>query len=245
MEELDRVTIERFPDAEAVARAAAELFVDIGTAAIDSNGRFAVALAGGSTPKAMYKQLARSEFDSFGWNKTVFFFGDERFVSPVSDESNFKLAYETLLQPRGIDESQIHRWQTESGPPQFVANAYQKDITAYFGEGFPRFDLVLLGMGDDGHTASLFPKTEALSENDRCVAANDVPQLSTVRLTLTVPVFNSASNVVFTVTGETKAAAAAAVFDADSDAAEFPAKLIRPAGRLFWLFDEAAAASLS
>jgi 6-phosphogluconolactonase len=199
-------------------------------------------LAGGSTPKAMYGVLAREYAGRIDWSRVHIFFGDERPVPPDHDDSNYKLASETLLDHVPIRS--VHRMRGEL-PPDEAATAYEKELRTFFGaEGVPRFDLILLGLGRDGHTASLFPETSALEVHDRLVVANPVLKLDTTRITLTVPVINAARAVVFLVAGEDKAEAIEKILEEGADPRAYPASLIQPAGELEWMLDQSAASLL-
>jgi 6-phosphogluconolactonase len=209
--------------------------------AIAERGRFAVALAGGSTPKATYEILARDYTDELDWSKVHVFFGDERTVSPDHEDSNYRMTQEALLSR--VPVGSVHRMRCEL-PPEEAAAAYEVELREFFGpsEEPPRFDLILLGIGEDGHTASLFPHTPALDVTDRWVAANPVEKLDTIRLTLTVSVINAARAVNFLVAGEGKAGALREILEGDADPHEYPAKFIRPEdGDLTWMVDRTAA----
>jgi 6-phosphogluconolactonase len=239
-----------FPDSKTLNQFAAEIFIRNGTEAIQKQGRFTVALAGGSTPKSLYRLLAGEPFKSqIEWRNVFFFFGDERNVLPVSEESNYRMADENLFKPLEISTENIFRWKTELTNAELIADKYQDSIVKFFNlvnSKFPRFDLILLGMGDDGHTASLFPHTKALGENVRIAVANPVEKLATVRLTLTFPALNNAANVVFLVAGENKAESLQAIIEGDGQPEKYPAQNIHPEnGSVFWLVDENAAKMLS
>jgi len=235
---------------------AAEKFVEIAEEAIDKRGSFTVALAGGSTPKALYQLLASDKFrDKIDWSKVFFFFGDERHVPPDNAESNFRMADENLFEPLKISKKNIFRWIAEEKYAEIVADDYESWIWKFFtdkglhteedGDDEPSFDLILLGMGADGHTASLFPDTEALNETEKIATENYVEKLDKTRLTLTFPVINNARNVVFLVTGEEKAATLRDVLEGDFQPEKLPAQNVRPNhGNLFWLLDEKAASLL-
>lgn len=253
--------IKIFDGAEQFNRFAAEKFVEIANEAIESKRRFAVALAGGSTPKSLYRLLGNEEFrNKIEWSKVFFFFGDERNVAPDDDDSNYRMARENLFEPLKISETNIFRWRTELQDADDIAANYESAIGKFFDEflgeknkfqvaaddsNLPRFDLILLGIGADGHTASLFPFTEALSETEKIAAANPVEQLDAIRLTLTFPVINNARNVIFLVRGADKATALREVLEGDFQPDEFPAQNVKPAsGDLFWLVDREAAGLL-
>ncbi len=211
--------------------------------------RFSVALSGGSTPRAFYETLLSSKFvDSIEWDRIDFFFGDERDVSPMSERNNYRMANELLFKPLSLPQSQVYRWHTEIIEVSEVALHYEKAIRKYFGikpGEFPEFDLVILGLGDDGHTASLFPFTEALETKDRIAVSNRVEKFDSFRLTLTIPAINKASNVFFMVTGESKAAAVREVLEGAKNGLKFPAQLINPKnGNLYWFIGESAAGQL-
>jgi 6-phosphogluconolactonase len=235
-------------DLHAVARAGAELFVAESQKA-RARGRFSVALSGGSTPRTLHALLAAPPFrDQVDWSQVQFYWGDERTVAPDDPESNFRMARETLLDKVPIHEAQIHRVQTELMDPHKAAAAYEDELRREFALSaghLPRFDLIFLGMGPDGHTASLFPHTEALKAMGRLVVANFVPKLGASRITLTAPVLNAAAVVAFLVAGQDKADALAAVLEGPRNPEEYPAQLIAPThGALHWLADRAAAAKL-
>lgn len=235
---------------EELAREAADFVVWAGEQAIQSAGIFRLALSGGSTPKALYALLAGTGLvKRLDWRRAAVFFGDERCVPPEHADSNFRMANETLIKPLNIPQDRIFRMHGEDEPDQ-AARRYEESLRKEFGApapARPRFDLILLGLGDDGHTASLFPGTPALSEQQRLVVPNPAPQGARQRLTFTVPLINQAQTVVFLVSGKSKAPALKAVLeDRTADNTKFPAKLIQPEkGRLIWFLDHAAAAELT
>jgi 6-phosphogluconolactonase len=199
-------------------------------------------LAGGSTPKATYGILARDYAERIDWSRVHVFFGDERNVPPDHEDANYRMAREALLDHVPIGG--VHRMRGEL-PPDEAAAAHEVELREFFGaEKLPRFDLILLGIGGDGHTASLFPETPALEVHDRWVVANPVPKLDTTRITLTVPVINAARSVVFLAAGEDKAEALKEILEGDADPREYPAKLVQPPGGPEWMLDRAAAGSL-
>ena len=215
------------------------MFAEEAARSIQEKERFAVALAGGSTPKALYDLLATGYQDALDWSKVHVFFGDERAVPSDHKDSNYRMARETLLEH--IRVGSVHRIQCEL-PPDEAASAYEEELREFFGaEELPRFDLILLGIGGDGHTASLFPETSALEVRDRWLVANPVLKLDTIRITLTVPVINAARSVVFLVAGEDKAGALKEILEGDADPREYPARLIQPPGEPDWMLDRAAA----
>ncbi|HQZ18908.1 MAG TPA: 6-phosphogluconolactonase [Vicinamibacteria bacterium] len=240
-----------FDDAEAVAQYAAREFVRRARSAIEASGAFKVALAGGSTPRRTHELLADPSLSNqVDWEATHIFFGDERAAPPDHPDSNYGNALETLLSRVKIPEAQIHRMEGERADLDTAATEYEATLAESFDltveSGLPRFDLVMLGLGEDGHTASLFPGTLALDESRAWVVANDVPEKATRRLTMTVPLLNAARCVMFTVEGGDKAASLSAVLEGPSDPHRFPAQLIAAAdGDLLWLIDRAAAANLT
>ncbi|MEP6848882.1 MAG: 6-phosphogluconolactonase [Acidobacteriota bacterium] len=226
---------------------AAKKFVNIAGEAIDQNRHFTVALSGGSTPKAFLHLLASEPFrKQVNWENTLFFFGDERNVPPDHDESNFKMANEALFAPLGIRAENIYRWETELDDPEMIARGYESKLRKAFAAELPVFDLILLGMGADGHTASLFPGTPGLDETNRLAIANPVARLDTVRLTLTYTVINAAANVAFLAAGAEKAEMLARVIEGEADFHMLPARGVKPTfGHLYWFLDAGAAQRLS
>ena len=232
-----------YGDARELSEAAAHIFVGEARRRIDESGRFAVALAGGSTPKITYEILAREYGgpEDLDWGGVHAFFGDERTVPPDHEESNYRMAQEALLSR--VPVGSVHRMRGEMEPREAAA-LYAKELEEFF-DGTPVLDLVLLGIGEDGHTASLFPRTLALDTRDQWTIENPVENLGTVRLTLTVPTINAARTVVFLVAGEGKAEALKEILESDADPRDYPAKLVQPATGPVWLVDEAAAGLLS
>jgi 6-phosphogluconolactonase len=237
--------IKTLPDSQSLARATAIHFVECAQEAINQRGRFVVALAGGSTPQAAYKTLATVEFASdILWEKVHVFWGDERCVAPNHEDSNYSMAFEVLLQHSPIPVKQIYRMEGELDPKE-AAQAYEDRLRAFFGQRAPRFDLILLGLGQDGHTASLFPGSKALEEKKHWVTANYIRRLSVWRLTLTAQLINQAANVTFLVSGEGKSEILRRVLAGRYTPEEIPAQMIRPDhGQLRWLMDAGAAALL-
>jgi 6-phosphogluconolactonase len=222
------------PDPAAVAREAADRFVALARSAIASHGRFTVALSGGSTPKLLYEQLITR---SIAWQHVHVFWGDERCVPPDHPDSNYGMAQRALLSHVDIPSPNVHRLRGELDPAQ-AAQAYEDDLCSVFGTR-PRFDLILLGLGADAHTASLFPQTPALHEQQRWVVAQYVEQLQANRLTLTPPIINQAAHVIFLITGSDKAAVLRSVWHGPYDPARFPAQIVMPtSGRVTWLVDQ-------
>jgi 6-phosphogluconolactonase len=229
--------------------AAAEEVVRTTNEAIAQRGRFTIALAGGSTPKSLYNLLATNARNTLPWDHMFFFWGDERHVPPTDPESNYRMAEEAMLSKVPVPPGNVFRIKTENPDAAAAAEDYEQTIRKFFALGpgqFPRFDLILLGMGPDGHTASLFPGTTALQEKTRLVVANWVDKMKTHRISLTLPVLNAALCVTFLVSGTDKAPALKAVLEQDVPAEQYPAKLIKPSdGKLIWLIDRAAASQLT
>jgi len=243
--------LEILPSGDAIARRAAEEFLKGASEAVAQRGAFTVALAGGSTPKALYSLLVTDPAfrDKLPWERMNFFFGDERHVPPENDQSNFRMANESLFSKAPIQASQIFRIRAEYPDAEKAALEYQQVLHAYFkiAEGeYPRFDLVLLGMGEEGHTLSLFPGTKALHASNRVVVRNWVGKLFTDRITLTAPAANQANRVIFMVTRADKALALKAVLEGPYEPEQLPAQLIQPAsGKLLWLVDQTAGSMLA
>jgi 6-phosphogluconolactonase len=235
------VSVRLHDSPERLAEAAARAFVQEAARAVAERGRFAVALAGGSTPEATYEVLARDHAGDVDWPNVHVFFGDERTVPPDHEDSNYRMAREALLDL--VPVGSVHRMRGEL-PPEEAAASYEGELMEFFGETPPALDLVMLGIGEDGHTASLFPETPALEVTDRLVVANPVSKLDTTRLTLTAPVLSAARSVNFLVAGEGKAEALREILEGDADPRRYPAKLVRPAGGPTWFVDRAAARSL-
>jgi 6-phosphogluconolactonase len=234
-------------DGEALARAAAARFVEATRAAVDERGRALVALSGGSTPKRMGELLATPEFAPYvPWDRTEIFWGDERWVPLADGESNAGNALRGWLEQVSSPE-RVHPVDTTLPTPADAAAAYESLIRRIAGgSGMPVFDLILLGMGDDGHTASLFPDTPALDVTDHLVAGNFVPKLGVDRITFTYPLIDAAREVLFLVGGKGKAATMQAVIEGPANPRTYPSQAVNPSpGALRWLVDEAAAADLS
>lgn len=237
-------------DGSALARAAAERFAAAVERAVAERGQAFVALSGGSTPKQMGTLLAREPYRSrIPWDRVQIFWGDERWVPQASPESNAGEAKRGFLDLAPIPPGNVHPWETEMESAAEAAHAYETTLRAVFGQptGVPRFDLVLLGMGDDGHTASLFPQTEALKATEPLAVDNFVPKLDARRLTLTAPAINAGREILFLAGGPGKAETLEAVLEGPERPTELPAQSIRamtPDGRLGWLVDEDAAAKL-
>jgi 6-phosphogluconolactonase len=232
-----------FADAAELAREAARRFAGLAEAFTNDAGRFTVALSGGSTPKAMFQILAEKPFaDSLPWPSIYFFWGDERCVPPDHAESNYRMANETLLSMVPVPRENILRIPAEDEDHERAAAIYSETLQTFFAEEQPGFDLVFLGMGADGHTASLFPGTTALCADGGVAAANYVDKLQSWRITLTADAINRARNVIFLVAGADKAPALKEVIQGPRNPKQYPSQLILPShGALLWMVDEAAA----
>ena len=236
-------------DAESLAHAAAETCVSALVPAAAERGIATVALSGGSTPRRMGELLATPAYrDRVPWEQVEVFWGDERWVPESSDESNAGVARRAFLDHVPIPPSRINPFNTDLPDPRLAADMYATQLRTVFGRAdhVPRFDLILLGMGDDGHTASLFPGTAALHEREALAVAHHVPRLDADRLTLTPPVLNAGRAVVFLVGGAGKAETLARVLEGPEVPDELPAQVVRPTdGTLTWLVDRAAASRLT
>jgi 6-phosphogluconolactonase len=243
------VVVRKLTTPQDLFQAAAEEVLHAASEAIALRGRFTIALSGGSTPKNLYTLIAANASASLPWAQMFFFWGDERHVPPEDAESNYRMAEQTLLSKTPIPTANIFRVPTENPDASAAAEIYEQTLRNFFALSpgqVPRFDLILLGMGPDGHTASLFPETAALQERSRLVVANWVEKLKTNRITLTVPVLNAARRVAFLVSGTDKAAVLHEVLEGNAPAEKYPAKLVRPTeGKLIWFLDRAAASQLS
>jgi len=248
--------IKIFSDLEELNNFAVAKFLEIAKESIENRGFFTVSLAGGSTPKSLYKLLSSEKFKGkIDWEKVFFFFGDERNVLPDEAQNNFKMANDNLFEPLQIKDQNIFRWETELRDAKEIAMKFEKKIKVFFvakteqpahADCSDRFDLILLGMGDDGHTASLFPYTEALHETEKIAVANFVEKLNDWRFTLTFPTINNARNIIFLVAGKEKAETLRDVLGGKLQPEKLPAQNIRPTnGNLFWLIDKNVAELLS
>jgi len=248
-------SIEVLANAGDLFHAAAEEFVRVGRTAIGAQGRFTVALAGGSTPKALYSLLA-ANYASFAWNRVFLFFGDERHVPPTDPQSNYRMVNESLVTKIAIPSENVFRVLTENPDANAAAADYESRLRRFFElrpeirsetrpPEFPRFDLILLGMGPDGHTASLFPDSAALDEQSRLVVANWVAKFNTHRITFTFPVLNRAAEVMFLASGADKAEMLRQVLEG-KNTPPLPSQRVQPSdGKLLWMLDEPAAAKLT
>ena len=235
-----------YPDSQRFVEGAADFIVELATQAIAERGRFTIALSGGGTPRPIYARLATAGFgERLDWSRTHLFFGDERCVPPEDPRSNYRMVRETLLDQVSLPPDNIHRIQGEIDPAQ-AALIYEQELHRLFRTAsFPAFDLICLGMGDNGHTASLFPGTAALREQTRWVVPQYVEVMSAWRVTLTAPLINAARNLVFLVEGAGKAEMLQRVLEGPYQPDVLPAQLIQPVnGQLHWLVDGAAAAKV-
>ncbi|MFI5342131.1 MAG: 6-phosphogluconolactonase [Candidatus Methylomirabilales bacterium] len=236
---------------EELYRAAAEEYVHLANEAVRTRERFTVALSGGSTPRGLYRLLAGEE-DGFRsrvpWGQIHFFWGDERHVPPAHPDSNYRMAYEAMLSRVPVPPANVHRVPAENPDAGKAAEVYAQTLREFYRLALgqiPRLDLILLGMGPDGHTASLFPGTGTVHEETRLVAAPWVEKFNAHRITLTPPVLNNAAHVIFLVSGEAKAETLRAVLQGAYQPDRFPAQVVRPVdGHLLWMVDPAAAQRL-
>lgn len=240
--------IKIFPTVEELNQFAAKEFVRLSREAIEKRGQFTVALSGGSTPKKLFALLASDSFCSqIDWQKVQIFFGDERCALPDSEDSNFRMTNENLLSKVKIPKENIRRFLTEELNAMVVAEKMENEIRQFFelaaGE-FPHFDLIFLGMGADGHTASLFPETNALKEDERIVVENYVGKFEAFRLTFTFSTINNARNIIFLISGKDKAEVLKEVLE--SEIVKYPSQMVQLTnGNLLFLLDEKAAQNLS
>lgn len=250
MEASRRIDVDILSNPLELAESVADHMVELARAAIAERGRFCVALTGGNTPRPLYEAMNHPpRRNAVDWSAVHVFFGDERSVGPDDADSNYHMAREAWLGTGPIPEANIHRMQGEADNLDTAARQYEALLrreTSGAEEAQPVLDLVLLGLGADGHVASLFPGTCALSENERSVVANEVPQLGTFRITLTFPAINAAREVWMLVAGESKAARVAQALGHASGGDLLPVSGVRPvAGVMRWWLDEAAAGQLS
>lgn len=235
-----------FEDKAQLSTAAATLFVKLAREAVQQRGRFTVALTGGSSPSQLYELLAESpQAEQVPWDKTYVFWGDERWVSLTNEQSNARMAQEALLGKVPVPAEQVFPMWAEDTTPEDFAARYEEILRQHFGDEEPRFDLILLGMGEDGHTASLFPGTAVLQERSHWVHAYYLEPQAMYRVTLTAPLINQARVVCFLVFGDKKAPALHQVLEGDRNPDKYPAQLIQAkGGELLWFVDKSAAAEL-
>jgi len=235
-------------DRDALNRKAAQLIAQLSEQAIDVGKRCMLALSGGSTPKLLYELLATPEWSGrIDWAKTYLFWGDERYVPPDDPQSNYRMVKEALLSKVAIPAANVHRVHTELPSAEDAATTYERALREVFDTNkTPQFDIILLGLGENGHTASLFPYTTVLKDDAHDFAACYVDEVKQYRLTLTAPVINYARNVIFLVSGASKASVLKEVLYGDYVPDRLPAQLIKPvSGSLIWLVDKPAAAQIS
>ena len=229
--------------------AAGDEVIRVANEAISTRGRFTIALSGGSTPKSLYNLLATNARTALSWEKMFFFWGDERHVPPTDPDSNYRMVQEAMLSKVPVPPANVFRLAAENPDAEAVAKDYESTLRKFFSleaGQIPAFDLILLGMGPDGHTASLFPGTDGLKVKSRLVIANWVEKLKTSRLSFTLPMLNGARYVTFLVSGTDKASALKNVLEENVPGEQYPAKLVNPSnGKLIWFIDRAAASQLS
>ena len=238
------MSINVFESGEEAVKTLAHFFIDTAEKAIAYKGSFNVALSGGSSPKKLYELLAAAYSDKTDWTKVFFFFGDERYVPRDHPDSNALMAKKALFDPLKIDASQIFTVNTSLEPAE-AAVKYMDDISSHIRNHPLQFDLVLLGLGDDAHTASLFPHTMVLQEKEATVKEVYLEEKKIYRITLTAPMINDAHHVAFLVYGESKAHAVNKVLEGEKNTQLYPAQMIHPSeGKLYWFLDKSAAAAI-
>jgi 6-phosphogluconolactonase len=236
-----------YPDTNILSHEAAQYIIRVAQESIVTHGRFTLALSGGNTPKKLYGLLASEPYASqIDWNLVEIFWSDERCVPPDSPDSNYHMAQEVLLSKVPIPANQIHRTPADEADRDAASEAYAQEMRNVFGtNGVPKFDLIQLGMGPEGHTASLFPHQASLHEQQRLVMPVSVPKPPPARLTFTPPLLNAAAHILFLVTGTDKEEAVQAVLEGDHQPDEYPAQIVQPSqGEVTWMLDTAAAAAL-
>jgi len=234
--------VEVLPDKASLLKRSLEVLLSKMQAAIQEHGRCAIALAGGGTPKPLYEALSTQDLP---WDKVHVFWGDERYVPADHPDSNQGMARSAWLDKVDIPAANIHPMPTDGATPAADAQKHEAQLREFFGTAvgeFPQFDVILLGIGDDAHTASLFPHTDALQVKDRLVTVGNKD--GQPRITFTAPLINHAHCVMFLVAGASKRPALAQIFAPDADALTYPARLIQPQGELWWLLDESAGQEL-
>jgi 6-phosphogluconolactonase len=239
--------IEVLSDLEALSHRAASIFLDASKNSIKTQKRFAVALSGGLTPRRMYTLLgSKSYHDKIEWRHVHLFWADERCVPKENEESNFRLAYESFLSKISVPASNIHRVKGEEDPEK-AGKDYENDMRKFFGiSGIPVFDLTILGMGEDGHTASLFPDSKALEEKIRLALPVYMKRPKCDRVTLMLPILNNSAQILFLVSGPSKANIVNEILGKEGKKERYPAGLINPSrGNIIWLIDRQAAANLT
>jgi 6-phosphogluconolactonase len=235
--------VEVLPDPAALIHRSLDLILEKLQIAVAERGKFTIALAGGNTPKPIYEAMATQNLP---WDKLHVFWGDERYVSANHPDSNQRMTRQAWLDKVSIPPGNIYPMPTDFPDPAIAAQSYEQQLQQFFQVApgvFPTFDMILLGMGDDGHTASLFPHTEALKVRDRLITVGNKD--GQPRLTFTAPLINQARYVLFIVAGANKQSALAHIFASDADSMTYPARLVQPQGELWWLLDQAAGQRLS
>ena len=244
MDEIMKPDLRIYPDPEALNRAAAEEIAHLARVAVAERGLVTVALSGGRTPRRLYRLLAAEYRDGIPWPQMHLFWGDERYVPPTDPQSNYCLAREALLDRVPIPVECVHPMPTHFPNAEDAARDYEATLRAYFAGSGPTFDLILLGMGAEGHTASLFPGSPALAEHEHWVVAAQAPAQPPLRLSLTLPAINRARNAVFLISGSEKVKAVQSILKNTGQAAtRYPAALVHPQERLIWFVDRAALGS--
>jgi 6-phosphogluconolactonase len=248
---MSQETRQVYSDADALAKAGAVELLRLAQESVSERGIFTLALAGGSTPRKLYTLLATDpEFRAFPWHETHLFFGDERHVPPSHLDSNYLMVSNTLLSSGLVPAANVHRVRAEMQDANAGALDYDVEVHSFFTPGMrtdslPRFDVILLGMGPDGHTASLFPGSKALEEKERWVVANWVEKFNSARITFTFPVINAASNILLLIAGADKADMLHEVLVSNRDVEKYPVQKVKPVnGAKVWMLDRAAAAKL-
>ena len=235
------MSIRSFPSLASLSKAAAKDIAALAKEAIASSGRFTIALSGGNTPRSLYETLARDYQSTIDWSHVLFFLGDERYVRYDDPASNYCMARETLFNHIPVTFENVYPVNTALPNPEKAATDYSTELRLTIGGGLPSFDLILLGLGNDGHTASLFPGTDFESEKGKLVVVTSSPIPPTVRISLTLDVINAARNVFFLVAGSDKASILREVLeDRENAHPKCPAAMVHPAGDLVWFVDEAA-----
>jgi 6-phosphogluconolactonase len=240
------VRIQVLPDLEAISRQAVRLFIEISKSSPVQRETFAVALSGGTTPRRFYRMIGSPPYrEEIDWDRVHLFWVDERSVPKDHEASNFKLVFDALLTAAPIPGENIHPMRTENGPEQ-GAREYEQELRAFFGRSrLPVFDLILLGIGGDGHTASLFPGSDSLHERSRLVVPVYLREPGKDRITLTLPVLNQARHILFLVAGHSKAEMVKAILEEEGHRERYPAGLVHPVdGQVTWLIDEEAASKM-
>jgi 6-phosphogluconolactonase len=250
MAESVKPDIRRFPDLESLSKAAAQSIEEVANAAIENKGRFSLVLSGGNTPRTLYRLLSTDYGDRISWSSTHLFWGDERYFPNDHPKSNYTMAQQTLISNLPIPAQNIHPVPTEIKTPEEAAASYEKHLRRFFNVtthgNNSTFDLLLLGVGEDGHTASLFPGSHVLNEDERWVVSVNAPSTykTRERITLTLPVINRAEKVFFLVSGIKKERVVKAVLRDVEAAKKYPAAMVQPKKELVWFLDKGAASEL-